>query len=66
MKTFSTYQITIGKKDIERKVLCAYRQENYNSEFLPGEIRYAPSFRKFHGLKMMNFELMITAILNCE
>jgi len=26
MKTFSTYQITIGKKDIERSVLYDYRQ----------------------------------------
>ena len=34
MKTFSTYQITIGKKDIERSVLYDYRQERYNVEFL--------------------------------
>ena len=65
MKTFSTYQIKTGKKDIERRVLYAYRQERYNVEFLmmkkrfgwlgwfywPGEIRYARSYRKFHWLK---------------
>ena len=34
MKTFSTYQIKTGKKDIERRVLYAYRQERYNVEFL--------------------------------
>ena len=27
MKTFSTYQVQIGEKDIERRVLYAYRQE---------------------------------------
>ena len=27
MKTFSTYVITIRKKDIERKLLYAYRQD---------------------------------------
>ena len=26
METFSTHQITIGKKDIERRVLYGYRQ----------------------------------------
>ena len=34
MKTFSTYQIKIGKKDSERRDLYAYRQEEDNVEFL--------------------------------
>ena len=33
MKTFSTYQIQIGEKDIERRVLYAYRQETGELQF---------------------------------
>jgi hypothetical protein len=90
MKTFSTFEITILKKDIERRDLYAYRQgwanlkknfwflilnrtwmagdgsgfeesgvrsqemiRQFNRFGWSGEIRYARSYRKFHGPKLV-------------